>query len=408
MKTMKAAVVPYLGAKLELQELPIPEPGPGQVLIRMQASGLCHTDIHAANGDWPVKPAPPFVPGHEGIGTVVARSRRWPAPARRACLDCLAGLGVRALPVLHLRLGDLVRIAAEQRLLGERCLGRVRGGRRRLRGHGPDSVSSFDAAPLPVPGSPPSRRSKCPGSRRRDGGGFRRRGSRPPGRAVRQAPGRPGDRRRYRGRQARPGRRAWRGLRDQRTRGRPGPGDPGSGWCRRRRLLATSPRAFEQAFGSLRNGGRLVCVALPADGEMTVPISTRCSAGNRSSAPSSAPAWISPTSSRCMQRAAPRSSPRSATSRTSTPALTMCSPAGCPRAWSSPSDRTLRDHARVVLPWSGAAEAGRTACTAVIPLLIGAFSTWRRGTGSVLVDWKEQALLPLLAATASVPLPVLP
>ena len=36
--------------------------------------------------------------------------------------------------------------------------------------------------------------------------------------------------------------------------------------------LATSPRAFEQAFGSLRNGGRLVCVALPADGEMTIPI----------------------------------------------------------------------------------------------------------------------------------------
>jgi D-arabinose 1-dehydrogenase-like Zn-dependent alcohol dehydrogenase len=38
----------------------------------MQASGLCHTDIHAANGDWPVKPTPPFVPGHEGVGTVLA------------------------------------------------------------------------------------------------------------------------------------------------------------------------------------------------------------------------------------------------------------------------------------------------------------------------------------------------
>jgi alcohol dehydrogenase, propanol-preferring len=62
MKTMKAAVVPELGAKLEIRELPLPEPGPGQVLIRMQTSGLCHTDIHAAGGDWPVKPNPPFTP----------------------------------------------------------------------------------------------------------------------------------------------------------------------------------------------------------------------------------------------------------------------------------------------------------------------------------------------------------
>ncbi len=59
---MKAAVVPELGAKLEIRELPVPEPGPGQVLIRMQASGLCHTDIHAAVGDWPVKPNPAVYP----------------------------------------------------------------------------------------------------------------------------------------------------------------------------------------------------------------------------------------------------------------------------------------------------------------------------------------------------------
>jgi propanol-preferring alcohol dehydrogenase len=36
----------------------------------MEACGLCHTDIHAAHGDWPVKPTPPFVPGHEGVGVV--------------------------------------------------------------------------------------------------------------------------------------------------------------------------------------------------------------------------------------------------------------------------------------------------------------------------------------------------
>src|SRR6202789_4108232 len=72
MRTMKAAVVPELGAKLEIRELPVPEPGPGQVLVRMQTSGLCHTDIHAASGDWPVKPTVPFIPGHEGVGIVTA------------------------------------------------------------------------------------------------------------------------------------------------------------------------------------------------------------------------------------------------------------------------------------------------------------------------------------------------
>jgi propanol-preferring alcohol dehydrogenase len=49
-----------------------PRPGPGEVLVRIEATGVCHTDLHAAKGDWPVKPKPPFVPGHEGIGRVAA------------------------------------------------------------------------------------------------------------------------------------------------------------------------------------------------------------------------------------------------------------------------------------------------------------------------------------------------
>jgi propanol-preferring alcohol dehydrogenase len=68
---MRAAVVPELGKPLEIREVPVPEPGPGQVLVRIEASGLCHTDIHAARGDWPVKPKIPLIPGHEGVGTVV-------------------------------------------------------------------------------------------------------------------------------------------------------------------------------------------------------------------------------------------------------------------------------------------------------------------------------------------------
>jgi alcohol dehydrogenase, propanol-preferring len=67
---MRAAVVHDFGKPLSLDERPVPVPGAGQVLVRLETSGLCHTDIHAAHGDWPVKPAPPFVPGHEGVGIV--------------------------------------------------------------------------------------------------------------------------------------------------------------------------------------------------------------------------------------------------------------------------------------------------------------------------------------------------
>ena len=67
---MRAAVVPGFGQRLVIEDRPMPEPGPGQVVVRMEASGLCHTDIHAANGDWPVTPTVPFIPGHEGVGIV--------------------------------------------------------------------------------------------------------------------------------------------------------------------------------------------------------------------------------------------------------------------------------------------------------------------------------------------------
>ena len=70
--TMKAAVVRAFGKPLVIEDVPVPVPGPGEVLVRIVASGVCHTDLHAANGDWPVKPSPPFIPGHEGAGVVAA------------------------------------------------------------------------------------------------------------------------------------------------------------------------------------------------------------------------------------------------------------------------------------------------------------------------------------------------
>lgn len=69
---MKAAVVEKFGQPLDIREVPVPAPGPGQALVEIVASGVCHTDLHAVDGDWPIKPSLPFTPGHEGAGFVAA------------------------------------------------------------------------------------------------------------------------------------------------------------------------------------------------------------------------------------------------------------------------------------------------------------------------------------------------
>lgn len=71
-KTMKAALAHRFGEPLRIEEVPVPTPGRGEVLVKIVSSGVCHTDVHAVDGDWPVKPQPPFIPGHEGVGVVVA------------------------------------------------------------------------------------------------------------------------------------------------------------------------------------------------------------------------------------------------------------------------------------------------------------------------------------------------
>ncbi len=67
---MKAAVVHEFTSPLSLEEIAKPEPAPGKIVVKIEASGLCHTDIHAAHGDWPIKPTLPLIPGHEGVGIV--------------------------------------------------------------------------------------------------------------------------------------------------------------------------------------------------------------------------------------------------------------------------------------------------------------------------------------------------
>jgi propanol-preferring alcohol dehydrogenase len=69
---MQAAVVENFGSPLVLREWDIPSPGPGQIVVKTEACGVCHTDLHAAKGDWPLKPSLPFIPGHEAIGIVTA------------------------------------------------------------------------------------------------------------------------------------------------------------------------------------------------------------------------------------------------------------------------------------------------------------------------------------------------
>lgn len=73
---MRAAVVTRFGSPLELLEVPRPEPAPHQILVRVTASGVCHTDLHAAHGDWPTKPTLPRIPG-----TKPSVSSRRAAPA---------------------------------------------------------------------------------------------------------------------------------------------------------------------------------------------------------------------------------------------------------------------------------------------------------------------------------------
>ena len=60
---------------LEIQDLPIPEPGVEEALVRISASGVCHSDLHIARGDWFGVPGSGGI-GHEAIGVVEARARR--------------------------------------------------------------------------------------------------------------------------------------------------------------------------------------------------------------------------------------------------------------------------------------------------------------------------------------------
>jgi alcohol dehydrogenase, propanol-preferring len=273
---MKAAVVTDFTRPLEVVEREIPQPAEGQVLVQMEACGLCHTDIHAAHGDWPVKPSPPFVPGHEGVGTVVALGSGvsvravgdrvaipWLGHACGRCQHCIDGW--ETLCEAQENSGYSIDGAfAEYAVADAAFVVPV-----------PDEVSSFDAAPLTCAGVTtykaikvadvqPSERVAVFGI-----GGLGHLAvqyARLVGAEVIAVDIQPDK------------------LELARELGADHVVDAAQvdpvaaiarlGGADVAVALAVTPQSFEQAFASLRRGGRLVCVALPPEvaGPMHLPI----------------------------------------------------------------------------------------------------------------------------------------
>jgi propanol-preferring alcohol dehydrogenase len=166
---MRAAVVRDFHEPLHIEERPTPTPGVGQVLVKIETSGLCHTDIHAAHGDWPVKPALPFVPGHEGVGIVAAVGRGvtnlsegnrvaipWLGWACGACEYCASGW--ETLCLQQKNTGYSVDGGYADYVLAEaNFVGRV-----------PDGIDPLEAAPLTCAGVTTYKAVKVSGARSSD------------------------------------------------------------------------------------------------------------------------------------------------------------------------------------------------------------------------------------------------
>jgi len=274
MSTMKAAVVTSFTQPLEIQELPIPQPDRGQVLVRLETSGLCHTDIHAARGDWPVKPTPPFIPGHEGVGIItevgdgVAADRvgqrvaiPWLGSACGHCEYCISGW--ETLCQSQENTGYSINgTYAEYAVAAADYVVAV-----------PETVSSFDAAPLACAGVTAYKAVKVAGARPSDLvavfgiGGL--------GHLALQYAKIAGttvvaiDLEEDKLAMAR------KLGADYTVNGRDV--DPVEeiqklGGADIALSFAVSPRAMRQAFDSLRPGGRLVLVAMPRDNDLSLPI----------------------------------------------------------------------------------------------------------------------------------------
>jgi propanol-preferring alcohol dehydrogenase len=272
---VKAAVVRSFDRPLAVEDVPIPEPGAGQVLVRVETCGLCHTDIHAARGEWPVKPSPPFVPGHEGVGIVervgagemyglepgTRVALPWLGYACGVCRYCNSGR--ETLCPHQLNMGYAIDGGFAEYALGyARHVVRV-----------PDGIDPADASPLTCAGVTTYKAVKVSGAMSSSlvavfgAGGLGHLAiqyARITGASVVAVDVNPAR------------------LESALAAGaehavNPAEEDPVAaiqrlGGADAAISTAVMPVAFEQAFRSLARGGKLVCVGLPAENRMQLPI----------------------------------------------------------------------------------------------------------------------------------------
>jgi propanol-preferring alcohol dehydrogenase len=271
---MKAAVVHDFQKPLRIQDIAKPEPGPGQVVVKIETSGLCHTDIHAAHGDWPVKPTPPFVPGHEGVGLVeqiglgVAGLREgdrvavpWLGWACGYCEYCASGRETLC-PDQRNTGYSVDGCYAEYVLADAAYVGRV-----------PDGVDPLDAAPLSCAGITTYKAVKVSGARSSDLvavfgigglGHLAVQYARIAGASVAAVD--LVDSKLELARELGAQHTVNAAVED------PAEAIQALGGADAAICLAVSPKACEQAFKSLKPGGTLVFVGLPADNYVRLPI----------------------------------------------------------------------------------------------------------------------------------------
>jgi alcohol dehydrogenase, propanol-preferring len=272
---MKAAVVRSFDQPLTIEDLPVPEPRTAQVLVRIETCGLCHTDIHAARGEWPIKPSPPFIPGHEGVGVIerlgegdmhglepgMRVALPWLGYACGVCRYC--NTGRETLCEQQLNTGYGINGSFAEYAVGyARHVVRV-----------PDGVSSADAAPLTCAGVTTYKAVKVSEATSSSlvavfgAGGLGHLAiqyARITGASVVAVDTNPAR------------------LQTALEVGaehivNPLEEDPIAaikrlGGADAAIATAVMPSAFEQAFGSLARGGMLVCVGLPAENHLKIPI----------------------------------------------------------------------------------------------------------------------------------------